>query len=88
MDQRLYDLHLRAGLISGREKTCGKKTPYDTEALAQKAADAHNRWKERKHDVEPYPCAFCQQWHIGGIMPLELLEAMAAPPEDLLDAQG
>src|SRR5690349_14492764 len=55
MDPHLHNLHLQAGQVSGREKTCGKKTPYATESLAQTAADAHNRWKERKHDVEPYP---------------------------------
>jgi hypothetical protein len=78
MDRRLYDLHLRAGQISGREKTCGKKTAYQTEEQALLAAAAHNRWAARRHDVEPYPCAFCQQWHIGGIMPVEVLEAIVA----------
>ncbi len=87
MDQRLYDLHLQAGQLSGREKTCGKKAPYASEALAEQAAEAHNRWKERKHDVEPYPCAFCHQWHIGGIMPLSLLEAIAASPVDSAEQQ-
>ncbi len=78
MDQYLHDLHLRAGQLSGREKTCGKKTRYASEALALKAAEAHNRWRMRKHDVEPYPCAFCREWHIGGIMPVSLLEAMTS----------
>jgi hypothetical protein len=87
VDQRLHDLHLRAGQLSGREKTCGRKTPYASEGLALAAAEAHNRWQERKHDVEPYPCAFCQQWHIGGIMPLSLLEAMAASTADPSETQ-
>jgi hypothetical protein len=78
VDQRLHDLHLRAGEMSGREKTCGKKTPYPSETLARKAAEAHNRWKDRRRNVEPYPCAYCQQWHIGGTMPVQLLEAMVA----------
>lgn len=77
MDKRLHEWHLRAGKISGREKTCGKKTAYASEELAQKAAEAHNRWKQRSYDVEPYPCVFCGQWHVGGIMPIELLESMA-----------
>ena len=79
MDEKIKQLHLNAGQIAGREKTCGKKNSFETEEKAQKAADSHNRWKERRHDVEPYPCFFCQKWHIGNIMPLELLEAMANP---------
>jgi hypothetical protein len=80
MDQRLYELHWRAGLVSGREKTCGKKTTYESEDLATQAAAAHNRWSKRRHDVEPYPCAYCRKWHVGKIMPLALLEAIAAAP--------
>jgi hypothetical protein len=76
MEQHIYELHLRAGLISGREKTCGKKTAHETEELAINAAEAHNRWEKRRHDVEPYPCAFCRKWHIGGIMPISLLESI------------
>jgi hypothetical protein len=79
MDPRLYQLHLHAGRLSCEEKTCGKKTRYLTEEQALAAAANHNRWKERRHDVEPYPCAFCNQWHIGGIMPVALLESMTQP---------
>ena len=41
--------------LPGREKTCGKKTRYASEELALKAAEAHNRWRLREHDVVPYP---------------------------------
>jgi hypothetical protein len=81
MDERIKQLHLEAGHKSGREKTCGKKNAFVTEEAAQKAANTHNRWKERRHDVEPYPCAFCHEWHIGNIMPIELLEAIAKGEE-------
>lgn len=74
MDERLYNLHLEAGRIAGQERTCGKKNAFADEPAAQKAADAHNRWDKRRHDVEPYPCAFCNQWHIGNKMPVEVLE--------------
>lgn len=77
MDPRLHNLHLQAGRLSGEAKTCGKKARYLSEDQALTAAASHNRWKERRHDVEPYPCAFCEQWHIGGIMPLAVLEEMA-----------
>jgi hypothetical protein len=68
MEEKLYRLHLEAGRICGQERTCGSKRGFNTEAEADKAAQAHNAWKERKHDVEPYPCYFCAKWHIGGIM--------------------
>lgn len=74
MDERISSLHLEAGRLSGQEKTCGKKNAYLTEELAQKAANSHNKWDKRRHDVEPYPCYFCKQWHIGNIMPVALLE--------------
>lgn len=74
MEQELYNLHINAGLKAGEEKTCGKKTKYADETAANKAAQSHNKWEKRRHDVEAYPCAFCKQWHIGGIMPREVLE--------------
>lgn len=73
MDKILYDLHLLAGKRVGEAKTCGKKVKYPNEEAGIKAAASHNKWEKRHHDVEPYPCAFCCQWHIGQIMPVELL---------------
>jgi hypothetical protein len=54
---------------------------YPAEAEAQRAAAAHNRWAERRHDVEPYPCPFCAQWHIGRVMTIAELEALAMRSE-------
>ena len=87
MDARWYELHLQAGRVAGQERTCGKKQAYASEELAGAAAAAHNRWAERRNDVEHYPCAFCGSWHIGGIMPVKLLEAMAksAEPSETID---
>lgn len=76
MNDEVYNLHLRAGELSGVERTCGKKNSFLTEEAAQKAANAHNRWDKRKHDVEPYPCFFCKTWHIGNIMPIERLRSI------------
>lgn len=78
MEERIRQLHLEAGLRCGREHTCGNKQAYEGEADAGRAAVAHNRWTERKHDVEPYPCAFCERWHIGRIMTVDELEAIIA----------
>jgi hypothetical protein len=87
VDARLHELHLQAGRVAGQERTCGKKQAYATEELAGAAAAAHNRWTERRHDVEPYPCAFCGSWHVGRIIPVELLEAMAktSEPSETID---
>jgi hypothetical protein len=74
MEERLYQLHQEAGRVCGRETTCGKKHGYETEEEAGRAAEAHNRWEGRRHDVEPYPCYFCAMWHIGRIMPEAILE--------------
>jgi len=76
MDELLHRLHLEAGRSCGRDSTCGKMRPYSSEAEALRAADAHNRWTERRHDVEPYPCAFCEQWHIGRVMSASELEEL------------
>ena len=78
MEQFLYDLHLTAGRIAGPERTCGKKQKFATETAAVKAAGHHNKWEGRRHDVEPYPCFFCEQWHIGGEIPVEVLNQICA----------
>jgi hypothetical protein len=76
MEKEIYDLHLQSGKIAGEAKTCGKKNKYPTEEGAIKAANSHNKWEKRWHDVEPYPCAFCNQWHIGNIMPPNVMKAI------------
>lgn len=81
MDSDIFKLHIESGRIAGKEKTCGKKNKFATEDIAIKMAAAHNRWKSRRHDVEPYPCAFCGQWHIGNIMPIELMQNIITTKE-------
>lgn len=73
MDANKYELHIQAGKICGEEKTCGKKNAFNNEEAAQKASNHHNKWEGRNHDVEPYPCAFCNKWHIGNIMSEQVL---------------
>jgi len=74
MDEELHSLHLQVAYKVGKERSCGKKTKFLTEEKAQKAVEAHNNWEGRKHDVEAYPCPFCEGWHIGRIMPIEILK--------------
>ena len=77
MDAKLRELHRKAGIACGKFNTCGTKKGYSTEEIALKFATSHNKWEKRKHDVEPYPCAFCGLWHIGRIMSEEELLALA-----------
>ena len=78
MDRELYDLHITAGRKSGEERTCGKKVRYPSEELAFKSAEAMNKKPSTRHALEAYPCAFCGLWHLGGVMPLEVLRSFAA----------
>jgi hypothetical protein len=77
MNDKLYKLHMTVGLKAGREKTCGTKRKFATEEIANKAAEKHNEWIKRNHDVEAYPCCFCNGWHIGKIIPGDILQRIA-----------
>ncbi len=68
MSPELHQLHLEAGKKCGVEHTCGNKIKFSHEELAEKHAKAHNKWEERRHDVEAYPCGFCNHWHVGRII--------------------
>lgn len=69
-----YKLHEKISRKLGEERTCGTKHRFATEALANKAAEEHNRWRKRSHDVEAYPCCFCGRWHIGKIIPPKIIK--------------
>jgi hypothetical protein len=56
-------MHLKAGKVYGRESTCGKKMNFHTEETATKVAP---RLSVRfGHQMEAYPCFWCEGWHIG-----------------------
>lgn len=52
-------------LTVGLRVVCNKFT-YETLEDAERAAEAHNRWPGRDHDVEAYHCLFCGKYHKGG----------------------
>lgn len=56
-------MHLRAGKVYGRERTCGKKTDFKSEERAAKSAPVLS--EKYGHQMEAYPCAFCNGWHVG-----------------------
>ena len=74
MDARMRAIHLAAGEAYGREATCGEKVRHPTEERAAGAARSMNRSPKSRHDVEPYPCFFCGEWHTGRVMSPEEYE--------------
>lgn len=77
MDIKLYILHLVTGFLSGKDRTCGKKINYNTEEKAYKASNSMNSKPTTRNILEPYPCFFCEGWHIGKKMTIEFLESIS-----------
>lgn len=68
-------MHIAAGIAAGRERTCGTKIGYSSEASAQGAAAAMNGKPGTRNVLEAYPCAFCNKWHVGRKMSEDELRA-------------
>lgn len=73
MDTYLRELHLNAGKKAGRDSACGSKINYKSEETASKSAEAMMRKGSKA--LEPYPCPWCDGWHIGRKMSIEELES-------------
>jgi hypothetical protein len=81
MIQEEIDMHLAAGRYFGQLATCGRKIRHPDEQSAAKHAKALNSAKNRTHEVEAYPCYWCNMgvdwtegeytWHVGRAMPPE-----------------
>jgi hypothetical protein len=69
MDEVERQMHLRAGLAAGEERTCGKKTDFKSEETATKVAPKVSA--KFGHEMEGYPCVFCDGWHVGRTMTAE-----------------
>jgi hypothetical protein len=69
MSEYEHTLHLLAGLIYGRDATCGPedqpKVDYRSIDSAAKAVTAMNNRPNVTKMLEEYPCAWCGGWHIG-----------------------
>jgi len=63
MEPEAISMHIAAGLHYGIDATCGNKVDYKSEATAEKSADKLSIKYSR--DMEGYPCAFCEGWHVG-----------------------
>ena len=73
MENKVYNLHLKAGFQAGKDRTCGKKIDYGSESTALKAVFKISEKGKNRHFLEPYPCVFCEGWHIGRKMSLKEL---------------
>lgn len=63
--------------LSGAAASCEGKFVYLTMAEAENAAAAHNRWLDRRHDVEAYECPFCGRFHKGRVAPNLLIGVLS-----------
>lgn len=74
MEAEIARLHLLAGRACGEKATCGNKIRHPDEVAAQKHATALMRKGNARHPVEPYPCCWCDNWHVGREMSIEELK--------------
>jgi hypothetical protein len=81
MEKILQELHIKAGLIIGKDSTCGNKIDYKTEVSADRAVESMNVKSKTRNILEAYPCAFCHGWHIGRQMTKAELESYSNQPE-------
>ncbi len=70
----LHKLHIIAGLACGEARTCGNKINYYTIETAIKAAGKVS--EKLGKELEAYPCAFCEGWHIGRKMSFKELSEL------------
>lgn len=75
MNDHMKEKHLAAGRLAGCDRTCTGKVRYGHEESATKAATAMNKKPTTRKELEPYPCPFCDGWHIGRKMSEEELDA-------------
>lgn len=63
-----YVLHIYAAFIYGEESSCAGKIQYSNHGQARTACWKMNAKPTTKNVLEPYPCPFCQKWHVGRAM--------------------
>lgn len=67
MNEELATRHAKAARLCGKLKSCGSKFKHESFAKALRQSQYLNNSSNKKHDCEPYFCAFCLGWHIGRI---------------------
>ena len=72
----LYKLPYDIALLAGQERSCWNKIKFPTFESALRGSEGFNKKNEKKgidKRLEPYPCPFCNQYHMGGKMDKEEL---------------
>jgi hypothetical protein len=57
--------HLEAATRSGEARSCGTKIRYGTIAEATTAAYRVTEMNAGSKELEPYPCPWCNGYHVG-----------------------
>jgi len=63
MSNRNWDEHLAAAKRFGKTSSCTNKVKYKTFGSASQAAVFAS--KKYNNTKSPYPCPFCNKWHVG-----------------------
>jgi len=70
-----WKAHLTAALYFGQESSCGSKIRHKTFSAASVAAQSASiKYGKPK---APYPCPFCDKWHVGRQMSQDELKKFA-----------
>jgi len=80
MTPDLHALYVAAGLRRGSAVTCDTKIAYSSEESAVRDAFAMNMKPGMQIVLVPYPCAYCEKWHVGQKMSEAELRAAAFAP--------
>jgi hypothetical protein len=52
-----------------RVKSCTGKKRYRSESEAMAMISTQQEYGEEMHEIRPYRCDFCKQWHLGHRIP-------------------
>jgi|3_EtaG_2_1085321.scaffolds.fasta_scaffold04441_3 hypothetical protein len=78
MDNKTKQLHLNAARKAGIANSCTEKIDYKNFETALKSSILMSG--KYKKPLEPYPCPFCEGWHIGREMSRKELESHNITP--------
>lgn len=76
MNEELATKRAIVAKFCGKEKSCGNKIRHDFFHQASAHAHGHNKAKKMQKKVEPYPCYYCNGWHVGGLFGKEEFERL------------
>ena len=72
MTEELATTHCQIAKFFG-ERSCINKFKHTSFFSASRHTQNLEKSKNKKHNVEPYFCAICYNWHVGGVLPDNLV---------------